>query len=520
MGSEKPTIGKYCQMSYNLTVILDIIKIIGGYEVENIEQLLASEPKLLWQYFSKMCEIPHGSKNESAIATFVAEEMAALGLTVERDEVGNVLVRKPATAGLEDAPVVALQGHLDMVCEKNSATEHDFLKDGVKLKIVDGFLRAEGTTLGADNGIGAACAMAILADSKLKHGPLECLFTIDEEDGMTGAINLKTGWLKAEYLLNLDSEEEGEFCIGCAGGRNSTVTADYTEKTPSADKRAYRLTVSGLRGGHSGMNIKDGLGNANKLLARTLWAKARAFEMEIAAINGGNKVNAIAREAWADIFIAPELFNELKKSLAATQADFRNEYGTVEPGVKLSLTKLADAPAGVIAPQDDWRFISFLFAMPHGVCAMSPSIPGLVQTSTNMAYVKIENGKLLVKMSHRSSIASQLDAIIAKINAFTCVYGFDISQSDGYPGWQPNPDADINDKCKLVYKRVFRKNPVIMAIHAGLECGVIGKKYPKMQMISFGPNILDPHSPDEKLELASVPRFYKFTVKLLEELSK
>jgi len=497
-----------------------LIKLFGGYLVENIEQLLASEPKQLWHYFSKMCEIPHGSKNESAVAAYIVAEMTALGLAVERDEVGNILVRKPASAGLENAPVVALQGHVDMVCEKNSATKHNFLTDGIKLKIVDGFLRAKGTTLGADNGIGAACAMAILADGKLKHGPLECLFTIDEEDGMTGAINLKAGWLKAEYLLNLDSEEEGEFCIGCAGGRNSTVSYGYAESTPTDGKKAYRLTVNGLRGGHSGVNIKDGLGNANKLLARTLWVNARGFGMEIASINGGNKVNAIAREAYADIFIEPRNAIELVEALAAIQADFRNEYGTVEPNVQVTLTELVDAPSGVISSQDDWKFIAFLLAMPHGVCAMSPSIPGLVQTSTNMAYVKIENGQLLVKMSHRSSVASQLSAIVAKINAFTCVYGFEISQSDGYPGWQPNPDADINEKCQVVYKRVFRKKPVIMAIHAGLECGVIGKKYPNMQMISFGPNIFDPHSPDENLEIDSVPRFYKFTVKLLEELAK
>ena len=488
--------------------------------MENIEQLLASEPKQLWHYFSKMCEIPHGSKNEAAIAAYIVAEMTALGLTVERDDIGNILVRKPASAGLENAPTVALQGHVDMVCEKNSATVHDFLTDAIKLKVVDGYLRAEGTTLGADNGIGAACAMAILADNKLKHGPLECLFTIDEEDGMTGALNLKTNWLKADYLLNLDSEEEGEFCIGCAGGRNSTVTYAYAEAQPTDGKKAYRLTVNGLRGGHSGVNIKDGLGNANKLLARTLWATARGFAMEIAAINGGNKVNAIAREAWADIFVAPRSAAELVESLAAIQADFRNEYGAVEPNVQITLTELAEVPVGVIPSQYDWKFVAFLLAMPHGVCAMSPSISGLVQTSTNMAFVKIENGKLLVKMSHRSSIASQLEAIIAKINAFTCVYGFEISQSEGYPGWQPNPDAAINSKCQTVYKRVFRKNPVIMAIHAGLECGVIGKKYPQLQMISFGPNIFDPHSPDENLEIDTVPRFYKFTVKLLEELAK
>ena len=488
--------------------------------MENIEQLLESEPKMLWRYFAQMCEIPHGSKNESAIADYVVNEMTALGLTVERDAIGNILVRKPAFPGLENAPTVVLQGHLDMVCEKNSATVHNFLTDGIKLKIVDGFLRADGTTLGADNGIGAACAMAILADSKLKHGPLECLFTLDEEDGMTGAINLQANWLKADYLLNLDSEEEGEFCIGCAGGRNSTVTYEYTEVSPRPDKKAYRLTVNGLRGGHSGCNIKDGLGNANKLLARVLWMHARAFDMEIAALHGGNKVNAIAREAWADIFVAPERVPAITQLLASVQCDLRNEYGNVEPNVQLSFTELGSAPEKVIPGDVDWQVVAFLFAMPHGVRAMSPSMPGLVQTSTNMAYVNIENGQLLVKMSHRSSVSSQLDALIAKINAFTSVYGYNITQSQGYPGWQPNPDADINKKCVAVYKRIFKKNPIIMAIHAGLECGVISEKYPAMQMISFGPNIFDPHSPDENLEIETVPRFYKFTAKLLEELAK
>ncbi|MCX7970463.1 MAG: beta-Ala-His dipeptidase, partial [Negativicutes bacterium] len=372
--------------------------------MENLQQLLDSEPRRLWQYFAAICRIPHGSKNEKAVAEYVCGELDRLGLSWERDDVGNILARKPAASGLESAAGICLQGHLDMVCEKNAGTQHDFLRDGLQLKVQDGFLMAEGTTLGADNGIGVAAALAILADNKIRHGPVEALFTVDEEDGMTGAKGLRPGWLQSRYLLNLDSEEEGEFCIGCAGGRGSTVSSQYRPVRPTPGKSLYRLKVFGLKGGHSGVNIKDGLANGIKLLVRFLFGSLREFSLEVASIRGGNKVNAICREAWADVYVSAELVPGLRERLENYRKDLANEYAGIEDGIAVDLSPLDGEPE-VMSMEDDWRLISYLYAAPHGVKAMSGQMPGLVQTSTNLAFVDCDGGRITVKMSHRSSVA-------------------------------------------------------------------------------------------------------------------
>ncbi len=476
------------------------------------------KPSALWNHFSALLKIPHGSGNEKAVGEYVLSFARSLGLTAKRDKVGNVIVSKPATAGREKAPGVILQGHLDMVAEKNSDVVHDFLKDPIQAVVEGEWVHAVGTTLGADNGIGVAAGLALMQDKDLVHGPLEFLFTIDEETGLTGANKLGRGVLAGRYLLNLDSEDEGTFTIGCAGGADSIIGLPLKRKAAPA-RHLMRLKVFGFRGGHSGLDINAGRGNALKLVSRMLveaWDAGLVFDL--VTVEGGNKRNAIAREAWADVAVTPARVRALaaffKKSFAAIAA----EYKVVEPGARSSFEK-AGGPGRPLAPDSAARFINLVLALPHGVVAMHPEIPGLVETSTNLAIIRTAPAKAEIICSTRSSVASALAGTRLTLQAACCLAGAKIELRDGYPGWKPDLQSPLLAAMREIYHKTFGVEAEVVAVHAGLECGIIGEKYPGMQMISFGPTLQHPHSPEERVNIASVEKFWTFIAAALAGLS-
>ncbi len=473
------------------------------------------EPKALWKQFIALSNIPRGSKNEKAAVAYVVSEAKRLGLPYTQDAVGNVVVTKPATKGREGGKTTVLQGHLDMVCEKNEQTRHDFTKDPIRLKIVDGWVKADGTTLGADNGIGVATALAVMEAKDLSHGPLEFLFTIDEETGLTGAFNLQPGCLKGTQLLNLDTEEEGAVYIGCAGGMDSMARRRVSLQAPGAGKKSHRLKVAGLKGGHSGLDINTGRGNALKILARALRAFTPAFGLEVASLDGGSKRNAIPREAFATVYVDPARVEALKAELAGLQKALRAELGKADPDVELFLEPV-EHQGKVIAPTHASAIVSFLYACLHGTLAMTPDIPDLVQTSTNLAIIETKGDLVEVQMSHRSSVDSAKKDVGAMIAAYCDLAGFAVEQGAGYPGWAPNVSSPLLGVAKRVHKELFGKEPLVKAVHAGLECGIIGEKFPGMDTLSIGPTITGAHSPDEKVEIHSVETFWKFVVTLLQ----
>ena len=472
------------------------------------------EPKALWSYFLELEKIPRGSKNEATAAAWVADQARALGCEVERDEVGNVIIRKRATAGREDHPTLCLQAHVDMVCEKNEGTDHDFLRDPIQVWRDGDLLRAKGTTLGADNGIGVAAALAVLASKDIAHGPIEALITIDEETGLTGANGLQSGRLKAKFLLNLDSEEEGDLTIGCAGGVDTIVSRQLTRVAPAAGARPYRLKVFGLKGGHSGIDIHAGRGNAIRLLAQVLTALQPAFAPALASLKGGNKRNAIPREASAVLFLDPAQEAAFRTALTAQEAHWRAALGAFDPGLHLALE-----PGEAIqpmAPADAAALLRLLLALPHGVEAMSPDIKGLVQTSTNLGVIDASTDRVEVNLLTRSSIDASKVALVQRIAATCALGGFDSHTTGGYPGWKPEPNASLVRIANDANQALFGQPLKIMAIHAGLECGLIGEKYPGMEMVSFGPSMWDVHTPDEHVSIPSVGNFWKLLVGVLE----
>ena len=484
-----------------------------------MENLLDSlEPKAIWKFFLELSKIPRGSKAEAAAATWVADQARAMGCEVMQDAVGNVIIRKQATPGRENAPMTAMQAHVDMVCEKNEATVHDFLTDPIRLVLEGDNLRASGTTLGADNGIGVAAALAVLESTTIKHGPLEVLITIDEETGLTGASGLQPGVLKSRYLLNLDSEEEGELTIGCAGGIDTLATKQVKLVPVSAGKMPYRLKVLGLKGGHSGVEIHQGRGNALRILGSLLDALTPAFGLELAHLHGGNKRNAIPREASAVVFMDPSCEAKAKALVAARQQELLSALGSFDPGLILSLESISTDLKQVMAAGDARCVTLLLLTMKHGVVAWSAAIPGLVQTSTNLAMVNMEGDKVVVSTSQRSSIESSKHALAAQIAGFCEMAGFQWERGDGYPGWQPNPKLPLVKVLDDVHEATFGKRMKIGAIHAGLECGLIGEKYPDMEMVSFGPNMWDVHTPDEHISVSSVANFWKLLVAVLEKV--
>jgi dipeptidase D len=444
---------------------------------------------------------------------------AAIGATSARDARGNVVVRVPATRGREGAPTVILQSHLDMVCEKNRDVVHDFERDPIRLRVVGEWVQATGTTLGADNGIGVAAALAAATDPAIAHGPLELLFTLDEETGLTGAKELDPSILAGKMLLNLDSEEDGAIFVGCAGGEDTLI--DLTPKwTPiPAGASSARLEITGLRGGHSGLNIVENRGNALKLLARILTAAmAEGIPFELASIAGGSKHNAIPREAEAVLVLSADARTKLE-AVAACQLDgFRIELAKIDDGVRLAWSAVP-APPRVLATADRDRLVRLMMALPHGVLGMSQDIPGLVETSSNLAVVAEHEGAIRVVTSSRSSVAPSLGSVLATVRSAAALAGARVTPKDGYPGWKPNMDSKALAVVREVYRTRWGKEPHVTAIHAGLECGLLGEKIPGLDMVSFGPQIEGAHSPDERVHVPSVERFWGALAETLDRLS-
>lgn len=474
------------------------------------------EPKVVWSHFDEILQIPRPSAKEQRAREWVLAKAKKKGFKVHEDKVGNIVISKPAHSGREKAPVVALQGHLDMVCEKNESVAHNFDKDAIETVRKGDWLYANGTTLGADNGVGVSAALAVMESDSIKHGPLEFVFTIDEERGLTGASEFPGGVLKAKYFLNLDGEEKGTLCIGCSGGVNTTARRKVAMRAASADS-AYKVKVSGLKGGHSGVDIHLGRGNAIRVLGGVVQRLIEKLNVEAADLKGGSARNVIPREATAIVLLHSAREAELKKVIAEFEAETRTDLGSFDPEVKISAEK-TERPAQVIDPKDARTVVDLLVAIPHGVMAMSPDVPGLVQNSTNLATVSVKDGQVEIGSSQRSAIeASKMQA--AKMVATACrLAGFEVEHAGSYPGWKPEPHSEIVQKCKEAFQEVFGSETRLVAMHAGLECGVIGEKYPGMQLISFGPQIESPHSPNERVEIPSVAEFWKYLKAVLEKL--
>jgi dipeptidase D len=474
-------------------------------------------PRLIWKHFARILTIPHCSGHEKALGDYVLSVAASLGLPGKRDRVGNVVVSKPATPGREAAVGAILQGHLDMVCEKNSDKVHDFSKDPIEAEIKGEWVYAKGTTLGADNGIGVAAALGIMEDKSLLHGPLEFLFTVDEETGLTGANKIQKGFLAGKMLLNLDSEDEGTFTIGCAGGADSTLVLPLQRKK-SASKNLYKLHIQGFRGGHSGLDINQGRGNAIKLLARVLGQAQAAAKFEIVSVAGGSKHNAIPREAVAILACPPIQVRTMTNAFKKAFDKIKIEYKVVEPGAAYTLEPVPGKDFA-LSQACQKTLIDFLMAVPHGVIAMHPEIAGLTETSTNLAIVKTHRSGCEVLCSSRSSVASALEATRDIIKSVCALAGAKAELEDGYPGWMPDLDSPLLKKLRALYVKTFGKEAEVVAVHAGLECGIIGEKFPGMDMISFGPTMKNPHSPEEHVHIGSVEKFWKFLAAALDGLS-
>ena len=480
------------------------------------------EPRLVWTHFDAIRQVPRPSKHEERIAEHVAGWGTSRGFVTIRDAVGNVLVKVPATPGHEKAQTVVLQGHLDMVPEKNSDVAFDFERDAIQVRVVGDYVYATGTTLGADNGVGVATAMAVAEDPKVVHGPLELLFTIDEETGLTGAMQLDPKLLTGRTMINLDTEEDAALYIGCAGGADTHATFSVTREDALPQTLPVRLSVRGLRGGHSGVDIHENRGNAVKFLLRSLAALRNAgIEFGIVSLAGGSKHNAIPREADAVVRIAASSESAMQAVVSDCARVLREEYGEIDPSLRLECVALEDRPDNrkVFIRFDNDRVIDALLACPHGVLAMSRAVPGLVETSNNLAVVTTEGNTVNVVTSSRSSVMPSLKATTEQVGAAFRLGGAAVEHLDGYPGWKPNPDSPVLNCALKVFERDFGKKPAVKAIHAGLECGLIGEKYPGMDMVSMGPQIESPHSPDERVQISTVDKFYRLLTATLAELA-
>jgi dipeptidase D len=481
------------------------------------KDLLALEPKLLWENFYQLTTIPRPSKKEADAIKFVEAIGKSLNLETITDQVGNVIIRKPATPGFENRKGIILQSHLDMVPQKNSDKKHDFEKDPIDAYVDEGWVKARGTTLGADNGIGVAATIAVLQSKDLQHGPIEALFTIDEETGMTGANNLQPGILKGHILINMDSEDEGELYVGCAGGTNANALFTFTESPVPSGVVAYSLSLTGLKGGHSGVDIHLGRGNANKLIFRFIKYAVAHLEARLVSINGGSLRNAIPREAFAELVVPAALADEFVEAVADYLGIFQSEYGKVEPDLKFKAVK-CDLPAHVMdeITQDD--LINAIQACPDGVIRMSSDMVGLVETSLNIAIVKSDKREVKVLALLRSSVESAKENVESTLESIFRLAGAEVWFDGQYPGWKPNLDSQILKVMQNVYQEKWQKIPEIRAIHAGLECGILGSVYPHWEMISFGPTIRFPHSPDEKVNIETVKLFWEFLAATLKNV--
>jgi len=476
-------------------------------------------PEKVWYYFGEIVKIPRPSKKEKQITEYILSVARRLNLENELDETSNILIRKQATKGYENFPVVILQSHIDMVCEKNNDTYHDFDNDPIIPRKEGEWIKATGTTLGADDGIGIATQLAILESDDLEHGPLEMLFTVDEETGLTGAKGLKPGFLKGNILLNLDSEDEGELFIGCAGGKDTKIFMNYSRVAVNYDFAGYQIKISGLQGGHSGDDINKGRGNAVKILNRLLWNASHLFEIRISEIDGGNLRNAIAREAHANIIVPNRFSNDFIKYVKAFNTILKDEFKITEPGLLISYTP-TELPSSLIDLSTQERLLNALYACPHGVIAMSADVPNFVETSTNLASVKMNDKVIEIGTSQRSSSEHGKEDVMNMVESVFRLAGGKITHNDGYPGWTPNPNSPILHTTRQAYIKLFNQEPKVLAIHAGLECGLIGEQYPGIDMISYGPTIKGAHSPDERLQIDTVQRFWDLTLEVLKNVHR
>ncbi len=472
------------------------------------------QPRRLWQCFEALTRIPRPSKHEGAVLDYVENYAKELKLTTLRDEANNLIIRKPATAGKEKCEGVILQGHIDMVPQKNSDSAHDFLKDPIEAVVEGNRVHAKGTTLGADNGIGVAAAMAVLADENVAHGPLEVLITNDEETTMAGAVGLKSGLLQGTILLNLDSEQDGELFIGCAGGLNAKATFRYTEIETAEDDIAFKVTISGLCGGHSGTDIHLGRANANKLLTRFLKFAAANYEAMLAQIEGGNMHNAIPREAYAIVTIDSEDREDFIEAVDEFEDLFRTEFAATEPALKF-VAEQVPTPKNVIDEMTTDDLINALQGCPNGVMRMSDEFEGMVETSSNLSIVKSDAGQIDVVLLIRSSVDSAKEDVGSTVESIFRLAGAEVDFFGDYPGWRPNADSRVLRTVTDAYTTLFGTTPKVLSMHAGLECGILGSTYPAWDMISFGPTIRHPHSPSEYVEIDTVERFWKLLVEVL-----
>ncbi len=482
-----------------------------------MQKLSELQPKEVWAYFEEILAIPRISKRETQIIEYLESFASGHGLDCKRDHVGNILISKPATPGMESLKGIILQSHMDMVGEKNAHVKHDFAKDPIQPQMDGGWVKAYDTTLGADDGIGIAASMAILASDQVRHGPLECLFTTDEESGMTGALGLQPGFVKGSVLLNLDSEDEGEIFIGCAGGIDTVASLRLKRKRTVRNSIALRVCVNGLQGGHSGDDIHKGLGNSIKILNRFLWNADQRFKIRIAHLDGGKARNAIPREATAVITVPSKSLELIRVYLESFAGIVKKEFEVIEPELELTLQQV-EMPDSVLRRKQQKKLLNALYACPHGLLALNQEIPGMVETSTNLASVKhIDEDTLEIVTSQRSSVESAKRDIADRMLSLFTLLGARVRHSDGYPGWKPNMDSQILRISREVYAELFGKEPEVKVIHAGLECGLFLQKYPDLDMISFGPTIKGAHTPEERIEIETVDRFWRFLIRMLEK---
>jgi dipeptidase D len=475
------------------------------------------QPQLLWKNFNDLCAIPRPSKKEGKAVKFAEEFAVKNGLDYTVDSTGNVIIRKPATPGMEGRPGVILQAHLDMVPQKNSDVRHDFEKDPIEAYADGDWVKAKGTTLGADNGIGVAAALAVLESKEVVHGPLEVLLTVDEETGMTGANGLQGGLLKGSIFMNLDSEEEGELCIGCAGGVNATASFTCSMETPDKDAVGLKISLTGLKGGHSGVDIHLGRGNACKLLTRFLWNASREYDLRVSSIDAGNMRNAIPREGFALVTVSPDKTGDLQNYAKDFLKVIAAELQGVEEGIEFTVEQ-AGLPENVMDRKSQSTILNTLYAIPNGVMRMIVDRPDVVETSTNLAIVKSDGKQVNIACLLRSSVDSAKADLADSIVALCELAGSKAELSGSYPGWKPNFNSPILKTMEDIYRKMFHKPAVVKIIHAGLECGIFGKNYPNMDYISFGPTIMHPHSPGEKVNISSVKKFWDYMLETLKSV--
>ena len=481
---------------------------------EEIRQL---EPQEIWNHFADLNAVPRASKKEEQVIAFIKEFGKKLGLTTEEDAVGNVLIRKPASPGMENKKTVILQSHLDMVHQKNENVKFDFSTQGIEMFVEEDWVKARGTTLGADNGLGVATMMAILSSKDIKHPPIEALFTIDEETGMTGAQGLQGGWLTGDYLLNLDTEEDNEIGVGCAGGIDITITKTYEKVSTLKKQRGVEVIVRGLNGGHSGMDIDKGLGNANKIMNRLLYGVADNYGAHIHWLEGGGLRNAIPRESSAILAIDNDQLDSFLEHIQELGAIIKKELIVMEPNLDIGVGEV-DLPDHVMKTEDQRQLTNAIYAAPNGVYTMSASITDLVETSNNIARVSIEDGKIEILCLTRSSVETAKQDLVNAIRSGFENIGATVETSGAYPGWAPDMDSEILKILETTYNDLYPDEPDIAACHAGLECGILGQNYPGMEMISFGPTIRGAHSPDERASIKSVQKFWQFIQEILARI--